>query len=328
MDEVEINIIIFFSTIFLALSYSYFISSKLPKGIYKLISLLPIFFTFSILPLLISSAFASAITAFFFTWLANFKLILFAFDQGPLHHTNSLIQFIIIASFPVKLKSNHNNPSKKPSLNLWIELFIFPLLINFIYTQKQNLNPHLLLAIYCCLVFLLVDILIFISNILTKTLIGVELEPPSNEPYLATSLQDFWGRRWNLIVTNTLRQTIYKPVKSIFPNKKWAWLPAIVASFIVSGLMHELLFFYVSTNVTPTKEMTYFFVLHGICVVIELIMKRVLAGRFELPVVVSRLLTVGFVVVTSFWLFFPPLIKSGADVKVLEEFRLFVIKLF
>uniref|UniRef100_A0A2N9ISK3 Uncharacterized protein n=1 Tax=Fagus sylvatica TaxID=28930 RepID=A0A2N9ISK3_FAGSY len=30
-------------------------------------------------------------------------------------------------------------------------------------------------------------------------LVGVELEPQFDEPYLATSLQDFWGRRWNLM---------------------------------------------------------------------------------------------------------------------------------
>ncbi|KAJ6429979.1 hypothetical protein OIU84_021400 [Salix udensis] len=72
----------------------------------------------------------------------------------------------------------------------------------------------------------------------------MELEPPSNEPYLSTSLQDFWGRRWNLMVTNLLRHTVYKPVRSSLGSLlgQWAPLPAVAASFLVSGLMHELLF--------------------------------------------------------------------------------------
>lgn len=37
---------------------------------------------------------------------------------------------------------------------------------------------------------MLVKVLVFIS-------LGGDLEPQANEPYLATSLKDFWGRRWN-----------------------------------------------------------------------------------------------------------------------------------
>lgn len=323
MAEGETNSLIFFAAIVAALSYSYFISSKLPKGIYRLISLLPILCLLIIVPLLLSSAFATAVAALFITWLANFKLLLFAFNQGPLYPPKSLIRFITIASLPVKIRSDSFTPRKKSPFNLWIESLIFPVLISVVYKHKENLNHHIVLGIYCALVFLLVDILVFVSNAVIWTVVGVELEPPSDEPYLATSLQDFWGRRWNLMVTNILRFTVYKPVKSLFSGRDWAPLPAFTATFVVSGLMHELLFYYV-TRVTPTWEMTSFFVLHGICVVVELLLKRALAGKFELPAIVSRLLTVGFVVVTSFWLFFPPLIDGGADVKVLQEFRLFV----
>lgn len=124
------------------------------------------------------------------------------------------------------------------------------------------------------------------------------------------------------MVTNSMRYTVYKPVKSVFPAKDWATVPAVMATFLVSGLMHELLFYYV-TRASPTWEMTSFFVLHGICLILEHKVKRSLAGKLELPAVVARLLTVGFMFLTSFWLFFPPLTRTGADVKVLEEFKLF-----
>ncbi|CAH1444338.1 unnamed protein product [Lactuca virosa] len=322
MAEGDTNTLIFFSTTVAALSYSYFISSKLPKGICRLISLIPIFCLLTIVPLLLSSAFTTAVANLFITWLANFKLLLFAFDQGPLYPPKSFIHFITVASLPVKLRSDSFKLKKKSPFNLWIEILISPVLIGFVYKNKEKLNHHIVLGIYCALVFLLVDILVFVSNAVIWAVVGVKLEPPSDEPYLATSLQDFWGRRWNLMVTNILRHTVYKPVKSVFPGKDWASLPAIIATFVVSGLMHELLFYYVM-RVIPTWEMTSFFVLHGICVVVELLVKRALAGKFEFPAIVSRLLTVGFVVVTSFWLFFPPLIDGGADVKVLQEFKLF-----
>lgn len=50
-----------------------------------------------------------------------------------------------------------------------------------------------LALLYCLVVFLLVDILFAVSNVVVW--LGLEVEPPSDEPYLATSLQDFWGRR-------------------------------------------------------------------------------------------------------------------------------------
>ncbi|KAI3703026.1 hypothetical protein L6452_28780 [Arctium lappa] len=316
--------LIFFSAIVTSLSYTYYLSSNLPKGIYRLTSLLPIFFLLTILPLLLSSAVATAVATFFLTWLTNSKLLLFAFDHGPLSSTKSLIQFIAIASLPAKIKPQIFNPKlNKSRVNLGIESLVFPLLINFAYNHKHDLNPHVLLILYCFLIFILIDLLVFVSNGVVRAVAGLELEPPSDEPYLSTSLQDFWGRRWNLMVTNSLRYTVYKPVKSVFPAKEWATVPAVMATFLVSGLMHELLFYYVA-RVSPTWEMTSFFVLHGICLVVELKVKRLVAGKLELPAVVARLLTVGFMFLTSFLLFFPPLIKSGADVKVLEEFKLFI----
>ena len=48
------------------------------------------------------------------------------------------------------------------------------------------------------------------------------------------------------MITNNLRHTVYKPVKSVLPAKDWATVLAIMATFIVSGLMDELLFNYVT----------------------------------------------------------------------------------
>ncbi|PWA74767.1 putative long-chain-alcohol O-fatty-acyltransferase 3 [Artemisia annua] len=355
MMEGEIHKLIFVFTInVVALCYSYYISSKLPKGIYRFISLLPVFYLFTILPLFLTSRFASAATNFFFTWLGNFKLILFAFDHGPLYPMKSLIHFITIGSLPVQISKNisHDRHEKGKSESSQaqrqehqghsysymhkmfsyhlgtrmgpIKFLGFPILIELVCNHKQNLNPHyILLSIYIMLIYFVVEYMVLVLNTVAWIVLGVDLDLPFNEPYLATSLQDFWGRRWNLTVSNILRHTIFKPIINIFSNKDWAPFSAVMASFLVSGLMHELFFYYV-TRVNPTWEIASYFMLQGICVVVELLAKRALAGTLVIPVAVSRLFTVGFVVVTSFWLFFPPLIRSNADVKAIEEFKLLV----
>ncbi|KAK8705989.1 hypothetical protein V6N13_049571 [Hibiscus sabdariffa] len=168
-----------------------------------------------------------------------------------------------------------------------------------------------------------IDIIFGMVIGLVRAASGLELEPPSDEPYLSTSLQNFWGRRWNLTVTYLLRHTVYKPVRSIFDDvlgSGWGPLPALLATFLVSGLMHELLFYYI-TPVGPSWEMTWFFVLHGACVAVEIGVKRVFSGRVQLHPAVSTPLTVGFVVGTAMWLFFPPLTRSGAVEKAMEEIK-------
>lgn len=328
-------------SVIFSLCYSYFFISKLKQGFLRFIFLLPVFFLFTILPLFLSSRFLRAVTAFFITWLANFKLLLFAFsDQGPLSsiQSKSLSIFIISASLPIRMKQNVNqNPSsdepikkkKKLPLNLGTEILASSILIGLTSNYREILHPKIVLVLYCCMVFLLVEILVALSSFIVRSLVGLELDPPSDEPYLSTSLQEFWGKRWNLTVTNTLRQTVYKPVRSICTiplGKELAPLPAILAAFLVSGLMHELLFYYV-TGANPTWEMTVFFVLHGVCVVLEFGLKRaiLLMGwkNFDLGWFVLGPLTIGFVVITSFWLFFPPLVRNGADAMVLEEFKIF-----
>ncbi|XP_059662430.1 probable long-chain-alcohol O-fatty-acyltransferase 5 [Cornus florida] len=328
------NLTIVWSSIIASLCYCYFVASEIPKGTYRLLSLLPIFSLFTIIPLSLTYAFPTAVTTFFITWLANFKLLLFCFDLGPLSSSNpnpplSLPLFISISCLPIKIKpknSQSTKPKKKIPLNLATESLIFSVMIGVIYDYREVMHPNIVLTLYCCLVFLMIDIIVAICSSAARAVIGLELEQPSDEPYVATSLQDFWGKRWNLTVTNLLRHTVYNPARSAFAvvlGGAWAPLPAVVATFAVSGLMHELLFYYV-TRATPSWEMTSFFVLHGLCVVVEFVLKRALTDRWQLHWAVSGPLTVGFVMATSFWLFFPPLMRNGADVKVIGEFIAFV----
>ncbi|OVA00556.1 hypothetical protein BVC80_9087g49 [Macleaya cordata] len=73
------------------------------------------------------------------------------------------------------------------------------------------------------------------------------------------------------------------------------------------------------SRVSPSWEVTCFFVLQGLCVAIEILVKKVVKDRWRLHPVVSGPLTVGFVMVTGSWLFFPQLIRCETEVRSSRE---------
>lgn len=130
------------------------------------------------------------------------------------------------------------------------------------------------------------------------------------------------------MVPAILRPAVYAPMRRVSERKMssgWALFPGILAAFIVSGLVHELLFFYMIREM-PTGEVTLFFVLHGVCTAAELAVKKktTVMQRWRLSPAVSRLITVGFVFVTGGWLFTPQLKRSGVMERFTYEAVLFV----
>ncbi|GLT66606.1 hypothetical protein SLA2020_389630 [Shorea laevis] len=101
-----------------SLCYCYYVVARIRRGIMRLLSLLPIFYLFIILPLNLNSIHFAGLTIFFLVWLGNFKLLLFAFDQGPLTPLPpKLFHFISIASLPIKIKQH---PPPKPNVSMII----------------------------------------------------------------------------------------------------------------------------------------------------------------------------------------------------------------
>lgn len=311
--------------------YCYFIVSKIPKGKFRIFSLLPVFTLFTFLPLSLSSVIPAGITGFFITWLGNFKLLLYCFNLGPLSDNQfiklSLPKFILIGAFPIKIK----NPStqnkiytKVLPLNIWSETLFFSILVGICDIYKERLHQNLIFVIYYCMLYLFLDVIMGISNKFVGSIIDVELFPPSDEPYLSTSLQDFWGRRWNLMITDILRHTVYKPTRVFLSNYmglKWATIPAVMAAFLVSGLMHELIFYYL-TRVTPSWEVMFFFMLHGLCVMLEVYLKDSLGRKVGLYWIITGPLTIGFVMGSGYWWFLPPLVRNHVDIRAIEEFKI------
>lgn len=305
----------------LCLCYCYFIASRIPKGFFRLFSLIPIFIIFLFLPLNLHSIHLCGPTSFFLVWLCTFKLLLFSFNQGPLIPLPpNILHFILLSSFPINIKPNtyQKNPHKQRK-SILIKLLILAAIL-YAYDHRETLHPRLILFLYCCHLYIGLELVLALFAAPSRAVLGLELEPQFNEPYLCTSLQDFWGRRWNLTVTNILRPTVYDPIRRRFGSAQIA----VMATFLVSGLMHELIFYYFA-RVPPTWEVTWFFVLQGTCMVVEPAVKKA-AGRrgWRLHRAVSGPITVAILVVTGEWLFFPQIVRNGVDRKAIEEYALVV----
>lgn len=285
-----------------SLGYCYFLVKKIPKGILRLIFLLPIFYIFSVLPWQFSSsASARGLSSFFITWITSFKLLLFAFDRGPLTSLQNYLDFAIVSIFPLKIKNNNNFP---PLVS--IALILVPVFLVFngtIYTQKYNGISKFQLFLY--------GLTTLTWLYMVRVVARYELVPFSNHPYLATSLKDFWGRRWNRMSSDILRQTVYDPTRKSLAGVVGlggAKMGAMISTLVVSGIMHELVFYYITFGSKPTWEVAWYFVLQGLCMVLEAGLMRLakLKGWTPLHPAVSIVLTVGFVIVTCYWLLILP----------------------
>ncbi|KAJ6310052.1 hypothetical protein OIU76_014899 [Salix suchowensis] len=316
------NLIEVWLSVFASVCYCYAIGKVVPKGTRRLVFLLPIVCLFLYLPLHLFVLHFRGITAFFIAWLANFKLLLFAFGKGPLSSDNrsiSLPHFVAVACLPIKIQHKVDSSprshihhaqklqnGKKSSPNYRVKTLLLAILVN-VHNYSDYIHPKVVSLLNVMYLYIQLEIILAIAAAVAKVLLGLELEPQFDEPYLSTSLQDFWGRRWNLMVSSILRLAVYEPTFNLasgLVGRKWARFPAVMGTFFVSGIMHELMFFYLGRD-KLTMEMTCFFLLHGLCLIAEGFLKKCFAGRWKLPAVISGLLTTGFVLLTGYWLFLP-----------------------
>ncbi|KAJ3679859.1 hypothetical protein LUZ60_016137 [Juncus effusus] len=298
-------------TIF-SLIYARFISSHLRPGLPRLLSLLPIISLLPFLPFLFTTIHFRTNSGFYLTWLCPFKLLMLSFGRGPLDPSLSLISFISLGSLPVKLLAKTNSKDQKSSpnfkspnflLSTTVKVALFACLLS-LYRFRNQFHLYVLFLIQSFHIYLSLEVMLSIAAILVSLLLGMELEPLFNKPYFATSLRDFWGRRWNLMVSAILRPSVYDPLKPYFGHGG-----AVMAAFAVSGIMHEILFYYM-TLLPATGEAMLFFFINGVCTTIE----GWWASHemwYRPPRIVGTVGTLTFVAGTSFWLFFPAMLKEG-----------------
>jgi hypothetical protein len=64
---------------------------------------------------------------------------------------------------------------------------------------------------------------------------GVNAQPIMRSPLRASSLSDFWGRRWNMGFRGLSHTLVYEPVR-----RRWGSGAAVMAAFGASGVIHDL----------------------------------------------------------------------------------------
>jgi hypothetical protein len=64
---------------------------------------------------------------------------------------------------------------------------------------------------------------------------GVRADPVMNRPWAATSIGDFWGRRWNMAFRDVTHQFVFRPLASRFGARA-----ALLGAFLFSGVIHDL----------------------------------------------------------------------------------------
>ncbi|KAI6704618.1 hypothetical protein NL676_007580 [Syzygium grande] len=265
MDTELHNFIFVWISVVTALIYCRYISKLVPVRPKRLFFFLPMILLFLLLPLRLTTISLGSLTAFFVAWLCNFKLLLLAYGKGPLvppppSPPLSLPLFIAIALLPIKISPSTGSGASKNSsgdglkspvnyvAKCLLVVSFFPL-----YQRSDYVHEKVMLMAYSIHMYIGLEVALAAIGVVAGWLIGAAVEPRFDEPYLATSPQDFWGRRWNLMVTSILRS------------------------------------------------------------------RAVITEGWRLPTEVSRLLTVGFVVVTGFWLFLPPLLRCDAVAKARRE---------
>lgn len=70
---------------------------------------------------------------------------------------------------------------------------------------------------------------------LTWRSLGRDVSPIMNAPIMATSLSEFWGRRWNIAFRDFAHTSVFRP-----SAKRWNTTIATWVSFVFSGLIHEM----------------------------------------------------------------------------------------
>lgn len=142
---------------------------------------------------------------------------------------------------------------------------------------------------------------------------GVDVKELFRSPYKATSLKEFWGKRWNMAFSEMTAMVVYKPLKT-----SYGIALAMMASFLVSGVLHEIA---ISFPVKMGYGLPFlYFVLHGLAMYTEgkvLFVKRIISNA-----VLSHVWVFAWLILPM-----PLLFHRAFVVEVVEPLRDFILNI-
>lgn len=159
--------------------------------------------------------------------------------------------------------------------------------------------------------------------------LGIKLGVNFDKPYLATSMSDFWSRRWNLIMGEQLRTIIYNPIVEgqLIADERYYYKPkpsrlrlsiGVLSAFFASGVIHAVLLMQlVDTTAIPVLY-SLFFCANSLIVMIEKMVKYVSKGSVHfqetidsIPNVIKITYVHAVIVMLAHYLFWPDVITFG-----------------
>lgn len=277
-------------------------------------------------------------------WICNFRVLALCLDRGPLVRQRSLIHFFAVYMLPItpcnneskrgqpiKIKSSGKFGSTDSHTGRSFKQFLTKSAVAACVTYTliskgdslSTLSIHILYVInmYACMGCLYDG-----PTKLATTLIGLQIAPLFNKPVLAESFSSFWGRRWNLCMGHSLRVLIYDPIQEgqLVKSKsevqhssklrRWA---AACACFLVSGVMHEVIYWYGNDMHTRNWSWLIFFGVQGVIVGLEGFGKKLMTKTgFNMPHWLAVCVTVSVQMWLAHALFFPALTDARLPVKL------------
>lgn len=174
---------------------------------------------------------------YFALYLAFFPKLL----QGPIERAGDLIP-----QLKKPYEFSYNNVRTGMLLFAWglfkkvVVADRLGLFVNTIYDDVYaNSGIPLILATYYYAIQLYCDFSGYTDMALgTARIFNIKLTQNFNNPYLATSVADFW-RRWHISFSRWILDYIFKPLQMQWRNSKtWGTASALLVTFIVSGIWH------------------------------------------------------------------------------------------
>ena len=237
--------IVFISLILATSAYCFLVIRKVHQSSpFKALAAAPVILVNLLLPFLFSiereEIFERALACGMAMWLGNLRLIAFLFHRGQLYDVASsrdpsFSSFLIAMYFPIRVtnrqaaKAEHQGekpsqgkphdsslePAHQPMLSRLLPealakiVSLYLGVLAYDYTSSQTILLFLNSAVLFLLLSLALDLLAIAVALLSPSLL---ILPHFEPPFLATSLQDFWARRWNLTMSNSLREAVYEPL--------------------------------------------------------------------------------------------------------------------
>ncbi|CAI6003950.1 unnamed protein product [Closterium sp. NIES-65] len=223
-------------------SLVFFLIRHLPKGLPRLLALSPIILLNVVVPCVFSAAkrgecIEKGLVFWTVSWLGNFRLLALAWNRGSLtdpDYSSSFLQFLVALYMPMrnrvrdtaktavfspetpnrKQSRRHKQPASESSPQLLLRGAFKAFLLSLtIRAYAFNLPAPAITLLHSANLFLFVTLLCeLVAGVVAAVAPRFAVEPHFRRPYLATSLGSFWARRWNLVVSGSLRETVYEPV--------------------------------------------------------------------------------------------------------------------